>query len=320
MAINNRTITWDNLNVAQMDKFDRELHDEVYNSNIFLKKAYENKETYDGGQFIQFPVEFDTMPGGTIEGMQKVTTTDKEFITQGRIQRVMYYTQIAISETDKLDNAGGEGKILDLMAVKYEAAKKTMMRNLTAGLFSDNTSSGSFARRIAGLQYWFPNTQSSGTVAGFNRATYGWFQHNVVNETTSGLAGLTTYKIQGLVGECTDGMERPDLIVTTQTVWDKIWSLADSRQRAGNEKMINLGYQNIDFSGIPIIVDKQAPTGKLFAINTKTLKFYVHKDADMAATPWLQPTDQLAFVKYIKWMGNLVCTVPRYNGVMHGLS
>ena len=55
-------------------------------------------------------------------------------------------------------------------------------------------------------------------------------------------------------------------------------------------------------------------------INTDFMYLYTHKDNDMKATPLLQGTGQLAYVKYITWTGQLVCSNPRYQGVMHSLT
>ncbi|MCP4527473.1 MAG: phage major capsid protein [Aestuariibacter sp.] len=322
MAIRTSTLTWDNLTSAQLDDFDTTLYDQIYNKNIILKHMRENADMYDGGVNIHIPVEYDKMPSGSFDkGFETITPTDTEFISDAFVKRVNYYSQIAITQSEQQDNSG-KNQILDLMARKYDALRRSMEFYLNNGLFSDGSalSSGTadFTTRLSGLNYWVPNLPTSGTVAGINRATYSWWRSQYVNEATSGVAGLTMYKIQGLHGKCTDGVDTPDLGVTTQLIFDKLWSLADTKMRLGTAETADLGYSALNFNGTPIVVDKNCPADKLYFLNTKYLKLKIHKDGDMKVGPWLQgPTQPFAFSKVLTFTGNLICTNPRYQGVLH---
>ena len=321
-----KTITWDNLNSSTIGEFDRTLKDGIFNKHLLLKKLNDNKKNYSGGVYITEPVMKAMGNGGSYSGMDVLTPQDKEIVTTAVWAPAHYESDITISYTDDLANRG-PAQIFDLLEAKYQNARKTMEFNMTAALFGDGVRATYGNAPIVGLKAAVaedPTTDpSSGAYGGITRdatTDSDFWKNQIKDEISGGLTGLTMLKLQNLWGLCSDGNEHPDIIVTTQDVYDKIWSLADAKQQLGNEEAARLGYQSIDFNGVPLIVDKNCPDGYLYMLNTEYIYLKVHQDDDMAATPFLQGTTQLVKVKYITWTGQLVCGNPRYQGVMFGLT
>ena len=319
MATPTKTITWDNLNSSSVWEFDRTLKDGIFKKHLLLRKLYENKKTYNGGVYITEPVMMARGNGGSYSGMDVLTPQEKQIVTTAVFEPAHYESDITLSYTDDLANRG-PAQVFDLLEAKYENAKKTMEYNLTAALFGTGVKATYGNAPIIGLQAAVAADPTSdptcGTYGGITRdataATDFW--KNQTKDMTS-LATLSMLKLQNLWGLCSDGNEHPDIIVTTQDIYDKIWSLADARQQLGNEEAARMGYQSIDFNGVPLIVDKNCPAGVLYMLNTDYIYLKVHKDDDMAATPFLQGTTQLVKVKFVTWTGQLVCSNPRYQGV-----
>jgi hypothetical protein len=295
------------------------LKDGIFKKHLLLRKLYENKKTYNGGVYITEPVMIARGNGGSYSGMDVLTPQDKQIVTTAVFEPAHYESDITLSYTDDLANRG-PAQVFDLLEAKYENAKKTMEYNLTVALFGTGVKTNYGNAPIVGLQAAVAADPTSdptcGAYGGITRdataATDFW--KNQTKDMTS-LATLTMLKLQNLWGSCSDGNEHPDIIVTTQDIYDKVWSLADARQQLGNEEAARMGYQSIDFNGVPLIVDKNCPAGALYMLNTDYIYLKVHKDDDMAATPFLQGTTQLVKVKFVTWTGQLVCSNPRYQGV-----
>lgn len=326
MSTPTKTITWDNLNSSTIGEFDRTLKDGIFKKHLLLMKLNEKKKTYNGGIYITEPIMKAIGNGGSYSGMDVLTPQDKEIVTTAVFEPAHYEADITVSYTDDLANRG-PAQIFDLMEAKYENAKKTMEYNITLALFGDGVKATYGNAPIVGLQAAVATdptaNPTAGAYGGITRdsgASTDFWKNQYKDETSGGLAGLSMLKLQNLWGLCSDGNEHPDIIVTTQSIYDKIWSLADARQQLGNEEAARMGYQSIDFNGVPLIVDKNCPAGCVYMLNTDYIYLKVHQDDDMASTPFLQGTTQLVKVKYITWTGQLVCGNPRYQGVMFGLS
>lgn len=323
--MSSRTITFDNLNTSTIGNYDKTLKDGIFNKDMILNKLTAAEKTYDGGVYLTEPVIKSRGNGGSYTGFQVLTPQDKEIVENGVYLPAHYETDITISYTDDLANRGS-AQIFDLIEAKYMVAQKTMKYNLTSALFGTGVVATYGTAPIVGLQAAVDidptSNPTAGAYGGITRdtttATDYW--KNQYYDQSSGLAHLTMAKLQTLWGRCSDGEDHPDLIVATQDIWDKVWTLSDAKQQLGTEEALKLGFTSINFNGASMIVDKNCTAGYLYMLNTKYLYLKVHKDDNMEATPFLQGTTQLVKTKYITWTGQLVCSNPRYQGVMWGLT
>jgi len=324
MGAPTKTITWDNLNSSTTGVYDKNVKDGIFKKNMLLKKLYDAKKTYNGGIFVTEPIMNAEGNGGSYTGMQVLTPQDKQLVTTAVYEPAHYETDITLSYTDDLANRG-PAQIFDLFEMKYTNAKQTMRKFLTTGIYSTGVKATYGTAPLVGLQAAVatdPTTDpTAGAYGGITRDTTAAtdFWKNQYKDMTS-LASLTMLKLQNLWGKCSDGDEHPDIITVGQDVFDKIWSLADARQQLGNEEAAKMGYQNINFNGVPLIADKNCPAGFLWMLNTNYIYLKIHEADDMVATPFLQGTTQLVKVKFITWTGQLVCSNPRYQGVGFNLT
>lgn len=331
MGTPSKTITWDNLNSSTIGDFDRTLKDGIFQKHLLLKKLNEKKKTYPGGVYVTEPIMTARGNGGSYSGMDVLTPQDKEIVTTAVFEPAHYQTDITLSYTDDLANRG-PAQVFDLLEAKYENAKRTMEYNLTVALFGtgvkgdNDPASGTYGPApIVGLQAAVANDPTSnpaaGNYGGIDRTTTpgSTVWRNQYKDMTS-LNTISMLKLQQLWGLCTDGNDHPDIIVTTQAIFDKIWDIADARQRLGNEEAAKMGYASIDFKGVPLIVDKNCTAGVIYMLNTDYIYLKTHQDDNMKATPFLQGTNQLVKVKFTTWTGQLVCSNPRYQGVGYNLT
>ena len=104
------------------------------------------------------------------------------------------------------------------------------------------------------------------------------------------------------------GNDHPDLILTTQTLFEKYESLLQPQLRYTDTKTAEAGFQNLLFKGAPIMYDVHAPAGTMFFINSKYLKLVGHSDKWFAQTDFVRPENQDARFALIMCYGNLVCS------------
>lgn len=324
MATPTRTITWDNLNSSVGPLMDGTIKDGVFFKNLLLEKLNAKKKTAPGGKYLTEPIMNAEGDVKTYSGYDVITASEKEIVTTSQYEWANIVGTISIAHTDELQNAGPT-VVYNLVEAKYKNMILTMQKTMTTQIFGTGVKATYGNDCIVGLQAAVATTvtsnPSAGAYGGITRdsttATDYW--KNQIKDMTS-LATLDMLKLQNLWGLVSDGNRHPDIIVTTQAIYDKVWSLADARQRLGNEEAARLGYQSIDFNGVPLIVDKNAPAGLLYMLNTEFIYLVTHEAEDFKATPFMIPTDQMIRVKHCTWSGQLVSSNPRMQGVAYNLT
>jgi hypothetical protein len=133
---------------------------------------------------------------------------------------------------------------------------------------------------------------------------------------------LTTAKMQAIFGVCTIDRMKPNLIVTSQVLYDKYHSLLTLIQRQMTDDTLGkFGFDSLTYNGVPVVVDDNIDAvGKMYFLNLDTFCLCPYQEMNFKATPFRYNADQLAQVKLISWMGNVYCDRPNANGALTGLT
>jgi len=122
-----------------------------------------------------------------------------------------------------------------------------------------------------------------------------------------------------MYGACTIDNDQPDLIVTTQAIYDAYeTSLQANKRFAGSDDITNAGFDSLRFKGASVVVDSHCPAGHMYFLNTNYLDFKCHQDRNFAFEDFkrLEGSDNLQ--SRVFWMGQMVCSNPRMQGVLVG--
>lgn len=313
------TINWnDRESVARLFALvDKRLRDTVFNKNVLLQFLDKRKKTYNGGTYVSVNLEYDdTAQGGASSGLMQVTPQDGNIMTRANWSPAHYYEPMTITEHDLLD-CQGEDQVLDLVEARTKNQTNKLRKTMTADIFAGDGTSDTQLTTFVGLQNAYAIT---GTYGGIAKGTYAWWQ-SAGNNSTVTLDSLTLDNLQTGYGLASDGDETPDLGVTTQTIWDKIWSMATAKQKLGVSKLAELGFVNIEFNGVPIVVDKACTAGYFFWINSNTTYLVSHKRDNFKTGQFLKSSGQpFASMRVLSWTGALVCDNPRRNYMFSALS
>ena len=142
-----------------------------------------------------------------------------------------------------------------------------------------------------------------------------WGQLVDLQDNVSNIARAMTR----MYGACTIDNDQPDLIVTTQAIYDAYeTSLQANKRFSGSEEIANAGFDTLRFKGASVVVDSHCPDGQMYFLNTNYLDFKVHKDRNFQFEDFrrLEAKDQIQ--SRLFWMGQLTCSNPRMQGVLGG--
>jgi hypothetical protein len=204
---------------------------------------------------------------------------------------------------------------MNLLELKRMAAERTLEDNLGTGVQGDNSANG---KDIDGLKLVLSDTSTYAGIAVADMATWKAKIRTLVAAGT-----LTKFELQKLIGEPTIGADKPTVLVTRQSVFDKTWSLWEGQQRFEDGKMADAGFQSIRVNGVPMVVDTHV-TGSdggsqdnwVEALNERYLYLFTHSDVNFKVVPIPAQRDQDVKMVRILWAGNLACSSRRMQGVI----
>jgi hypothetical protein len=227
---------------------------------------------------------------------------------------------VKINGLELLKNSGRE-KVIDLLESRIKNAEKTMLNNLSTGVYSDGTGTG--GKQIGGLQLLVSDA-GTGTVGGINSTTYSFWRNAIYDFSNNSVAASPT-TIQDAMNSLYLSVSRnrdvPDLIVADNTYFGYYWKSLQAIQRITDDKMASAGFQTLKFMNADVVYDGgfsgTAPSAHMYFLNTDYLKFRPHRDRNMVPlNPERFSTNQDAMIKLIGFAGNLTISNRSLQGVI----
>lgn len=245
---------------------------------------------------------------GSYDAYDPIDTTAQTGITAAQFNWKLLAGSVTYSRVEALKNNSKE-KVIDLLEQKVTQLEESLRDEFNTEAFSDGTPNS--GKGVTGLQAIVSNT---GTFANISRSTNTWWQAQL--ESTA--EALNEPRMRTMFNNCSRNLTRPALIITTQTLYEKYVSLVQPSYRTTNTKLGDIGFQNIEYMGVPIVWDDACPTGYMYYLNDKYLRLRVHPDADFKVTDKKEPSNQLVFTQQVYWLGNLTVNNCRFQGVLQG--
>ena len=217
----------------------------------------------EGGSSIVEPLVYaqnDTT--GSYSGYDAIDLTPQEGISAAEYNWKQMASSIAISGIEEAKNRGTEA-IIKLLNAKIMQAEESIKEDLNNMLYGDGTGNGS--KDFNGLGNII---DSSGTVGGIDSSTNTWWR-----STETAVGGALTQAVMATAyNTASRGNDHPDMIVTTQTLFEKYESLLTAQVRYQDTTKANSGFQNLMFKQTPVVFDVSCTSGVMFFMNSKYLK------------------------------------------------
>lgn len=253
-----------------------DLVDNLFRSNALFARLYgKGKIVLDGADEIRIPFIYDRLPGDWYTGLGPFAVTQKEVLTSLRFTWKSAYTSITLPGIDVFKNSGPY-KAFDLVAAQLTTARMTLADILGDAVYNDGTN----PQQLTGLRLAINTTGTYGGVVRGSDVIGSAIQGNV--DTTGG--AITVPFVNALMGTASrGGAEKPDLLVTTQTLWDAVWARVQPQQRYPNpsqQDIANVGFDVININGAALVADNKCPSGFMFGLNTNYIEFYVGSGYD----------------------------------------
>lgn len=302
-----------------------EIIDNTYKSNVLFHRLREKGRIGQYGRgIVQFPIVKEKEAAvGTYAKYDLLSTTPTDSFTAGSLRMAHYYAQLVLSVQDLADSMGeGSDAVIDLLQAKRQNTELTLYDLVGTDMY---TGDGTDANALIGMKSII---SVASAYAGIAVADMADWVAGYIDATPTPLSTLTPFQIKKAIGGLTIGTDRPTMAVTTQAVYDKIWSLVVSNERyIGEAKQVVVGgWEGIEIGGVPIFVDNHLPTGlfvvakdSIIFLNENYLKFYTQKGYNFDMEPLPPAKDQDVYIARLRWFSQFVCTKRKAQGVISNI-
>lgn len=297
----------------------REVVANITNNNALLRylKQNGNIKTKSGGYEIVFPIEYaENSTYQRFSGYDTLNVNASDVLSAAKYDWCQVALNVTASGRELRMNNSAEAMI-DLVRARKKNAINTASNNLSIDLYSD----GAATNQIGGLAQII-QTNGQGTVGGINSATYSIWR-NQFREIT----GTNTWSKTTLKGEMNRlyltqvfGADKPDLIVMSHDFYSAYEEGLQDNQRYMSLDSAAAGFAALKYKTADVIFDDNTNFGtsaeRAYFLNTKYLYLVQHSEAQWTPDEEKRPVNQDAVVVPMYWMGNLVCTARRRQGIL----
>ena len=298
-----------------MQNYLPQFEDNVFSARpltFFLKQA-DQIRTISGGTKIVLPIiSAQNSTTGSYSGYDVLPTTPQDEFSAAEYNWKEYAVSIAISGYEEAVNSGKDA-VLDLLEGKITVAEESLLEAWDL-MFAVGTGSAS-ATGNGGkdwnslLQLVQQNTNSIGGIDP-SANTFWTSQKNTTAEV------LSLSRMTNIYNSASVGNDKPNVVLTTQTLFEKYESLLQPQLRYQDSKTADAGFQNLMFKGAPITYDENITAGEVYFLNTKYIRLVGHKDVWFKTTPFVRPTNQNARYAQILCQGELTVSNRARQGVL----
>lgn len=290
-------LTWDSLTATTREVFIPKLIDNIYDSSAFLKIALMDgavREYTKGGRKIVEPILYGKNTSrGRYSGYDTFNMEPPENITASEYTWGNYYATITI-DGDTLDQNMGAAQVLSLIGERTEEAETTLRDLIAEDLFAGTSSKG-----IIGLD----TAIGTGTYGGIAVADFaGWVSgvdataHTQANMVDSTNSSYIHKLFRAAFRSCRHKSKKPNLIVTTPTVWDLYEETLQASARyvktGRGQKIADAGFDVLEFRNVPVVVDELCTDNYMHVMNTEYLKLRVHPNKNFKFSGFQRPSNQ----------------------------
>jgi hypothetical protein len=323
--------------------------DQVLGDNFFFGEVLGRAKKWDGSQML-FPIKYQKgVSTVAFNGFDQLPTSQQPVTVNMTFYPTFTATNVAL--------AGSDLSVNDTPKQTVKLAKAMMESRAQdgaddIGTFFQGDGSAFGGKAPMGLAGIVDNGSDLANYGGLSRATYAG-----LNATVTASSGtISLLKIRQLANAITDGKVAPSMAITDYSTWSYCEQLFQTFQRNTYSDFSNastqksaVGYQGgvgLVWDGLIIYRDKKIVTGNFYLLNLDYLKFfglkwwkgtpvslrseiikgniYEYNPANATKaftwTNWIEAYNQGAVNGFMIMGGQLICTDPKRNGVLTGIT
>jgi len=299
--------------------------DIYFTSNVLLFKLLSMGKTYPGGKKMQVNLEYDAAYTGAYGPKSELPIAKKEILNAAFFEYAAYFAMLTMDMDDDLQN-NGDLAIVNILKAKLKNAEKSIRKTMAQQIYGQRSAlltagADPHAYPFNGLGDLF-NLADDSTTGGATSVEYGeiaqddmalWKPNIVSAEKTMSFKFMQELRREASIDNGNEG--KPDLYITTQALQDAFERTLQVQARYSDQKLLDVGFDNILFKGAPVVDDdiledtsRFSAGFRVYGLNTRYLDVLTHVKRNFTNPEWKSPIRQPdTATANIRWAGNLVC-------------
>ena len=296
-----------------------ELADNVSDSNALLSRLNSkgNVRPVSGGRVIVEELEYaENSTFKYYSGYETLDINPSDVFSAAEYNWKQAAVVVSASGLEVDVQNSGKEQVINLLEKRIQNAFRTMRNQISTGIYSDGTGSGS--KQITGLQAQVADDPTTGTVGGINRATWSFWRNQYYSNATMSSSVIQGY-MQNLWISCCRGADKPDLITADSYMYEYFWDALSALQRITTaDGTGQQGWSTLKFLNADVIYDGDSghPSYTMYFLNTDYLYFRPHVNRNFVPLEQRDSTNQDAFIVPIVFAGNLCMSNASLQGVL----
>ncbi len=321
-------LTINDINAVTLPNIVPEIVDEYYKvSPVFvLIFKGDTVKPFPGGLYIQQPIQYAPLkagpfaPGSTFDISYVQTDTAMTFAVK------FYYANVTIQGTQLPLNRDSYA-VMSFVEEKMVNGAQALAQSLATDIYNDGQGTVSSQIALDGLLAGYDDGTNYPTYGGLPRAAIGSGASTGINGYYQNVAGpLSITGLQKAYGQATFGNRQPNLMATTQSIYNQLYNKLVPAQRVNDNIMIdqaqNIGFNAIRFNNQRLVVDQYCPTGYVFGMNTDFMNVHIseHELFSFGFTGFKELPNSVDSAGQLCFGGNIVVSAPRLGFVLTGIT
>jgi hypothetical protein len=269
LPVDSRTAT--NLYTSTIDQWldSGALADDFFLSNpVAVRMIERDNVTLDGGAFVRQNLIYAATPAGS-----HATGTPYDI----SLPQFMTYMKFPWTELYAAQNEG-EAAVVDYAMAQAEVAELSLFDLFGVQLYAASPGAIDLLSLFSALQAYNSGNSYGGLTADTSPQGVAWAP-NIAGRINSTGGPFSWDMLQATYGACTYGNLEPDLIVTTQALYNKMVTRAIPAQRWRSDDLKKVfGAEGIGYNRADVMVDQHCPSGDIFVLNTKYWKLVINRN------------------------------------------
>ena len=284
----------------------------------------ETVRPFPGGVQIQQPIQYAPLkagpfaPGGTFDISYVNTDTAMAFNVK------YYYANVTIQGTQLPINRGSNA-IMSFVEEKMINGSQALAQSLAQDLYGDGQGTVTSQIAIDGLLAAYDDGTNYPSYGGLSRAAIGSGANTGINGYYLNVGGpLPIPTLQKAYGQATFGNRQPNLISTTQLIYNSLYAKMVPAQRVmdTNSDLFSIGFQALRFNNQRLVVDQYVPAGYVFGMNTDFMTAHISEQElfSFGFTGFKELPNSVDAAGQLCFAGDLVVSAPRLGFILAGIT
>jgi hypothetical protein len=301
-------LTYSDITATTLKHYEKKLTDNIFKAYPLVERlVYKNQVKFQSGEKIFIPLEYGTNSTVAFIAKNGTISTDPQLIITAAEDswRILAGT-VLFNDLDNVLNRG-EAQIVDLMKSKVTNLEKSMKKKLAEQLHT--AQSGDAINGIPDL------VSTSSTLHGIAVADFSGWIAGYANNTSEPLSTIDMATAYNSVG---DGAEQVDLILASQTLYEKYESLVAPQLRFTDSRTADAKFTNLRYGAAVCVLDKDCASDRMYFFVTDYLWLCFVTDRQFHTFPAVQAANQLNDVVKVVCYLNLMTSNRRRLGMLDG--